>query len=312
MKVTFWARLPFASSEVEEELRKVPEAELAIVTSVEELLPELDATQLLVLPDAPADDARMVMERICAGGPRPFAMHFNSAGMEGFRLAGIPPWVAVSQAHGALAPTIAEHVMGMIIALNRRFPWALEMQRLQRWSAPETASLATVAGSNVLLVGLGNIGTAVAGLAGAMGARVHAATRTPRPSEGVSRVLPLDSLLSLLPEVDTVVCCLALTEHTRHIIGRSELAAMKPGAALVNVGRGGLVDTDALADALETGQLRGAALDVADPEPLPPGHRLWAVPNIIITAHYSGAGPEGARRIGVMARQRLEMLAGKS
>lgn len=308
MKVTYWARLPFASAEIEEELRKVPHTELVVVTKVEELLHELDDTDLLVLTDAPAETASLVMHRINAAGQRPFSMHFNSAGTEGFRSAGIPSWITVSQAHGALAPTIAEHVIGMIIALNRRLPLALEMQRRRLWSAPDTGSLANVAGSNVLLVGMGNIGTAVASLAGAMGARISAVTRTPRPHPVISRVRGLDSLPTLLPEADTVVCCLALAENTRHVVGRAELAAMRPGALLVNVGRGGLVDTEALADALEAGRLGGAALDVTDPEPLPAGHRLWGAPNLIITAHYSGAGARGARRIGVMARERLEEM----
>lgn len=308
MKVTFWARLPFASAEVEEELRKVPQAELQVVQSHEQLLPILDDTELLVLPDAPAAVAREVAARIRAGGERPFAMHFNSAGKEGFDAAGIPPWVHVSQAHGALAPTIAEHVIGMVIALNRRFLHAFEMQRLGRWSAPDTGTLASIAGSRMLIVGLGNIGRATARLAGAFGADVTAATRTPQPHAEVSQALPLDRLPSLLPDADVVVCCLALTGETRHVIGKPELAAMKPSALLVNVGRGGLVDTDALADALETGRIRGAALDVTDPEPLPETHRLWSAPNLLLTAHYSGAGPDGARRIALMARRRLEQL----
>jgi phosphoglycerate dehydrogenase-like enzyme len=308
MKVTFWARLSFAAAEVEEELRRVPGAEIAVVRTLEELLPLLDTTELLVLPDAPADAARAVVARITAGGERPFAIHFNSAGKEGFDTAGVPPWVRVSQAHGALAPTIAEHVMGMVIALNRRLPHAVEMQRLGRWSAPDTGMLASVAGARMLLVGLGHIGQAVARLAAAFGAEVTAATRTPKPHADVAQVLPLDRLASLLPQADIVVCCLALTGGTRHVIGAAELAAMKPSALLVNVGRGGLVDTEALADALAAGRLRGAALDVTDPEPLPEGHRLWTAPNLLVTAHYSGAGPEGARRIGVMAREQLERL----
>ncbi|MBX3531602.1 MAG: D-2-hydroxyacid dehydrogenase [Rhizobiaceae bacterium] len=311
MKVTFWARLSFAAAEVEAELSRVPMAQVTVVRSLEELLPKLDGTRFLVLPDAPAEAAREVVARLAAGGERSFAMHFNSAGKEGFDAAGIPGWVRVSQAHGALAPTIAEHVMGMVIALNRQLPRALEMQRQGRWSAPDANILASVAGSRVLLVGLGNIGQAVARLASAFGAEVVAATRTPRPNSKVAQVQPLDRLASLLPLADIVVCCLALTSDTRHVIGGAELAAMKPSALLVNVGRGGLVDSEALADALFSGRLRGAALDVADPEPLPEGHRLWTAPNLIVTAHYSGAGPEGARRIGGMARQRLEeLLAG--
>ena len=107
--------------------------------------------------------------------------------------------------------------------------------------------------------------------------------RTPTPVPGAERTLATDALHEALPDARLVVLALALTPETRHIIGAPELAAMHERAWLVNVSRGGHVDTDALVDALEHDAIAGAALDVTDPEPLPDGHRLWSLPNCIIT-----------------------------
>ena len=129
--------------------------------------------------------------------------------------------------------------------------------------------------------------------------------RTTEPVPGAERTLATDALHDALPDARLVVLALALTPDTRHIIGAGELGAMHERAWLVNVSRGGHVDTDALVDALERGVIAGAALDVTDPEPLPDGHRLWSMANCIITPH--SAGSSGAvmrlpRRPG--ARQR--------
>jgi phosphoglycerate dehydrogenase-like enzyme len=142
----------------------------------------------------------------------------------------------------------------------------------------------------MVIVGLGAVGGAVARAAAALGVRVSGVRRNPaagRP-EGVSAVTGPDRLPALLPTADAVVLAAPLTASTRSLIGAPELALMKPGAILVNVARGKLVDERALDDALARGALGGAALDVFEREPLDPASPLWDRPNVILTPHTSG------------------------
>src|SRR5205823_10615261 len=136
-------------------------------------------------------------------------------------------------------------------------------------------------------IGLGGIGSAVARLAKSFDCPVLATRRSPdapRPPY-IDEVHGPDALLDLLPRADVVAICAAFTPETRHLIGERELAAMKPGAILVNVARGSLLDQPAATRALAEGRLRGAVLDVFDPEPLPPEDPLWDLPNVLISAH---------------------------
>src|SRR5437870_4201844 len=154
-----------------------------------------------------------------------------------------------------------------------------------------TTSIRTLQGRRMGIVGLGSIGLEVARLASAIGMQVSAIRRRaelPRP-DGVDDVLPPERLGDLLGTSDVVVLSAPLTASTRRLIGSREIEQMKPGAFLVNVGRGKLVDDDAIVDALRTGRLGGAALDVFTREPLDPSSPYWELPNVIITPHISGA-----------------------
>jgi len=115
--------------------------------------------------------------------------------------------------------------------------------------------------------------------------RVTVVRRSGGPLPGAHRTVLVDELDSVLPEADVVIVAAAATSETRHLLGTRELAAMKADAALINIARGPLIDTDALVDALNRGHLWGAGLDVTDPEPLPDGHPLWDAPRVVITSH---------------------------
>ncbi len=297
MRVTFWARLPFAAQVIEERLRAVDGAEVTVVRSLPDLLAALPGTRFLVLIDAPVEQARAVTERLAAPGNTVGALHFNSAGREGFEAAGIPGGIVVTNAEGALAPTVAEHAMALALALGRRLPEALAAQGRMEWDQGIAAGMRSLEGGTLLLVGLGHIGRAVAARARAFGMKVVAATRRPRADPLAEEVHGLAAVPGLAARADLIVTCIALSPETRGIIGRAALAGCRPGMLLVNVGRGGLVDTDALIEALATGRVAGAGLDVTDPEPLPPGHPLWGAPNLIVTSHVAGAGRRGEERI---------------
>ena len=147
----------------------------------------------------------------------------------------------------------------------------------------------SVEGSVILTLGLGNIGGDFCRKVKALGAYTLGVRRRlgPRP-DYLDELHPLSSLDALLPRADVTAICLPLTEETRGLFHASRLERMKPGAVLINIGRGPIVETDALLAALETGRLGGACLDVTDPEPLPPGHPLWKAPRVMITPHVAG------------------------
>ncbi|HEY0920887.1 D-2-hydroxyacid dehydrogenase [Devosia sp.] len=305
MRTTFWAQFDFARETVGAALRAVPGAEVAVVRTLPELLERLPTTEFLVLADATVAEAREVVARLRSPDRALRWMHFNSAGRDGFNAAGIPEGITVTQAFGALAPTVAEHALALLLTLARQVPFALGQQAQAAWVKAPEAGMRTLDGATMLLVGLGHIGREIARRARAFGLRVVAVNRSPRQAAEVDEVRPLTALNQMLPRADYVVACIALAPETHGILGREALALCRPGAILVNVGRGGLIDSVALAEALQTGRLGGAGLDVTEPEPLPPGHPLWRAPNLVITPHVAGVGRGAENRLAVAAATQL-------
>ena len=205
--------------------------------------------------------------------------------------------ILFTNGRGMSAGTIAEHVVGVTLAMFRKLPQAFRAQAAREWAQDEIATppaCRMIAGSTVLVVGLGAIGTAVAQALSALGARVtgikrHVPEVLPR---GIHAIHTPDRLRSLLPSADVVVLAAPETAETRHMIGRAELATMRKDAYLVNVSRGGLIDEGALMDAVAAGHLAGVALDVFEHEPLPSDHPLWTFPQVLITPHTSGFRPD--------------------
>lgn len=201
--------------------------------------------------------------------------------------------VTLTNSRGNSSAAIAEHVIAVSLALLRRLPRASLRQAQHVWAQDEFETgppLRTLRGARVLIVGLGSIGGEAGELAASFGAVVVGIRRRahgPRPG-GVSSVVTPDRLHQELPLADVVVLAAPQTAATVHLIAARELALMKDDAVLVNVGRGSLVDEEALLRALEAGRLRGAALDVFEHEPLPPGHPLWARDDVLITPHVAG------------------------
>ena len=200
--------------------------------------------------------------------------------------------IVITNSRGMSADTMAEHVVAVTLALFRNLPLAVVRQSQRVWAQDEISVLGnrTLEHSRVLVVGLGAIGSGVARRMAALGARVTGIRRRVDAPEvpGVSDVLAPTDLRSALPNADVVVIAAPHTRATRGLIGANELAAMNPGAVLVNVSRGRLVDESALASALSARRIGGAALDVFEHEPLPENSPLWNLPNVLITPHTSG------------------------
>ena len=179
----------------------------------------------------------------------------------------------------------AEHCLALVLATLRQLPQVGQQQRERQWTRTWTGSLH---GSNVVLLGAGEVGNEIRGrLLPFKPAELTSFARTERVHEQGYKVYPLDRLWALLPTADIVIVALPHTPETEQLINTQFLSAMKDGSLLVNVGRGPIVDTEALLPELQAGRLH-AALDVTDPEPLPANHALWSLPNCIITPHMAG------------------------
>lgn len=203
--------------------------------------------------------------------------------------------VVLTSARGIRARAIAEHILGVTIALARRLPVAVRAQAAHRWAQDELEGAAvdvrTLQGGRMGIVGLGAIGLELVKIAAPFGFRITAVRRNPhepRPP-GVEAVWPPSRLHDLLAQSDVVVLAVPHTPETKRLIGRRELDVVKRGAFLVNIARGKLIDDAAVIDALRDGRLGGAALDVFSQEPLDGSSPYWDLPNVIVTPHTSGA-----------------------
>lgn len=207
----------------------------------------------------------------------------------------LPARVVVASARGVFAPEVAEHAILMMLALQRGLAAHLARQARREW---RPFASGTLAGRTVGILGLGEIGRRAAALCAALGMRVLGARRRPRPAPHVDEVFGREGLSRLLSEADHLIVALPLTAETRGFVGREELSTLPPGAFLIHVGRGGVIDEAALLEALGTGHLGGVALDVLEHEPLPPDSPLWTAPNTLITPHVAGYGLRYVERVG--------------
>jgi phosphoglycerate dehydrogenase-like enzyme len=211
--------------------------------------------------------------------------------------------VVVTNTSGAHGPSIAEHVFAFLLSFHRGIPQALEWQKQKHWGRTEGyRALSEIKGSTFGIVGYGQIGRAVAKRARAFETNVIAVDARPGPGdESVAEVWPLDRLHDLLRQADAVVIAAPYTRESHNLIDTAAFAAMKPSAYLIAISRGGIVDEDALANALNIGQIAGAGVDVTMIEPLPADSPLWDAKNIIITPHLAGAsGPKEQRCVQVL------------
>jgi phosphoglycerate dehydrogenase-like enzyme len=203
-----------------------------------------------------------------------------SAGSDDFVSAGIlNPKITWTSAKGAFSRPVAEHALALTLAILRHFP---ERSRATTWGKPMGRSLY---GLNVVIVGAGGIAQELIRLLAPFGTHVTVVRRQSKHLSGAAESVCTDQLGEVLTTADVVVLAAALTPSTQALIGETELQQMPRSAVLVNVARGGLVDLEALTRAVQDGAIAGAALDVTDPEPLPTGHALWKLPQVLITPH---------------------------
>ncbi len=284
----------------------------AMLAPIRAARPDLEIVEIPMqgpLPDGPAHahyDALLTLPTgtpnladVLARGVR--WVHAYGTGVDGFPFAALRG-VPFTCSRGASATAISEWVIAVLLEAEKRL--------VEHWlSAPppvwHRAELGTLAGRRLALVGIGGIGQAIARRALPFGMRVRALRRRPLPSP-IAEVELARDLPGLLADADHVVIASPETQATRHLFDDAAFAAMKPGAHLVNIARGGLVDQAALRRALDAGQLGRATLDCVDPEPLPAGHWLYAHPRVRVSAHISWSGADSN---AVILERFLENLA---
>lgn len=201
--------------------------------------------------------------------------------------------VQVTNGAGVHAASVAEHGLALLLALLRGLPQAAVQQADRKWDGfALRPGLRELRGSTALIVGLGHIGRELATRLHALGVTVLGIRRQPMPEAGVAEVHPPLSLAAQLPRADHVILALPATRDTSEVIGAEQLRQMRPGSRLINVGRGSAVDETALAAALHSGHLAGAALDVTQIEPLPTDSPLWSAPRLLLTPHVAAVHPD--------------------
>ena len=196
---------------------------------------------------------------------------------------------------GVHGGTLAEFAVFGVMAGAKELPRLLADQRDRVW--PDRWEMRQIDEMTVLIVGLGGIGSECARRFHALGAQVWGTTRSGDPVEGVDRLVPLDALVDAVREVDAIVVTLPGTAQTHHLIGEEVLAAIKPGAILANVGRGTVIDEQALLPALDDGRVAFAALDVFEQEPLDTGSPLWGHPRVLVSPHTAALSSREEERI---------------
>ena len=292
------AMLPYAPPE----LGGLPEGWRAVVWDGHGPAPAVSAlrtVEFFVVPYTRTAAAVPVLGRL----PALRVVQSLSAGVEDL-LPHVTKGVTLCNARGVHDTSTAEHAVTLLLAVLRRIPDLVAAQEAQQWSAGFRPALAD---RTVLLLGYGAIGAAVEARLVPFECEVLRVARTAR-SAPRGPVHTMAELPSLLPRADAVVLTLPLTEGTRGMVDAGFLARLKNGAVLVNVGRGAVVDTAALLPGLRAGRL-WAALDVTDPEPLPPGHALWTAPNTLISPHVAAHTSAFRPRALALVRSQLARYA---
>lgn len=241
-------------------------------------------------------------------------LHLQSAGVDGYGDKSIypNPRIVVTRAADVFSVAIAEHTVGMMLALCRLFPRYVRQQAERSWKRGDERQ--EIYGSNVLMAGTGSLASEIVKRLGSFGCRIIGVRRdASKPAEGYDKVYPSDGLREALKISDFIINTLPVTPATVGYFGREEFAAVKRDAIYISVGRGKTTDTEALVSALKSGKLYAAGLDVTDPEPLDGDSPLWGMGNVIITPHSSGFSlATDKRRLDIFSGLIRKYLAGET
>jgi len=267
-----------------------PETNIAVGNSVE-AFERLAADATVILSWSLAGQLLRDVFGMC---PKVRWVHSRSAGLDGVlfpELVASP--VPLTNGRGVFSQSLGEFALGAILYFAKDFRRMIRNQEAGRW---EPFDIVEIAGQTVGILGYGDIGRAVAARVHAMGMRVLAVKRR-GPSPGyadplVDQIFPPSGLIEMIAASDYLVVAAPLTDETRGIVGEAEIRALKPGAVVINLGRGPVIDEAALVRALAEKRIKGAALDVFDTEPLPAGHEFYRMENVLLSPHCADHTPD--------------------
>jgi phosphoglycerate dehydrogenase-like enzyme len=254
-----------------------------------------------------------VAAAVNATAPKLRWIQSSSIGTDKFEKGGVPAGITLTNAAGLKGRTVAEHAMALMLGFVHALPQMERYRSAAHWARDDLRSeISSLEGQTLLVLGYGSIGKEIARKAKAFDMHVVALNSSGEGDGAADIVASIAGLDRWLPEADFVACALPATPGTDGLIGADRLAAMKPGAILLNVGRGSTVDHGALVDALRSRSIAGACLDVFGEEPLPAGDALWQLPNLILSPHVAGTGgPAGLRFAELFSENLTRFLEGR-
>jgi phosphoglycerate dehydrogenase-like enzyme len=306
MKVVVASRV--ALDPVVTALKAIEGLQLVICKDHTEVPQALRDAAVLVLSDPKGEEGKAISAALRDPGCKVRWIQVTTAGADGLLLHGVPPGIVVTNQGGAVAPTVAESAMAMILAMARQIPTIAQRSARHEWIKEFTPPLMALEGRTLAIVGYGNLGRQLAKRARGFDMKIVGVSRSLASDPLADEMHPLSELHAVLGRADIVAVTIASFPATRHIMNAEAFGAVKPGALFVNVSRGETVDQVALRDALTTGRLRSAFIDVAVPEPLPATDPLWGAPNLIIAPHAAGrGGTRTGARIAIVLTENMNL-----
>jgi phosphoglycerate dehydrogenase-like enzyme len=271
----------------------LPEAEVLDSKTEGELRSVIASSNILVTTNRAY--TATAAQIICEHGQRLQLIHFTTSGIDSALEHGLPENVPVTNSAGTHANRIAQHAFALMLALARGLNDALEARRQHQWIHDSLGpKMISLEGATMVLIGLGFVGQEIARKAKAFDMKIIAISRSTEPLANVDVIRPRDQILQALSEADVVALATTYDQTTHHMLNAEAIAALKPGALIINIARGQLIDESAMIEALRTNKIGGAGIDVMTIEPLPTDSPLWDLPNVVMTPHNaSGGGGDG-------------------
>jgi phosphoglycerate dehydrogenase-like enzyme len=282
---------------LEAELKAFPGAELIRARDPATLASAMPGAEILIASNRlyNADNAAII--RTNAGKLK--WIQFTTSGIDKAQEVGLPSGVVVTNSSGLRAFAVAEHAYALMLGLMRQMKAVEAGRREKIWRRDEIAPTTdNLNGKHMVLIGLGAIGQDIARKAKAFDMTVTGISRTTDTIPHVDRIRPRSELQAAAADADIIAVAAISDAETEKIVSRAVIGAMKPTAFIVNIARGQMIDEPALIEALQSGKIAGAGLDVAVTEPLPADHPFWTLPNVLITPHIGGAGGQGDSHAG--------------
>ncbi len=311
MKIVMWIHVPSYRAAVLARIGDTAGVDLILPERFEDVPAALNGADGYISAGASAYTPEI--ERAIRDAPSLRWFQSVSAGNDNLEALGIRDGIAVTGSEGHSGPVVAEHAIALLLSIAHAIPDWERARAAKVWKMPRTGTYKSIYGGTAVLIGLGHIGSEIARRLKGLGMTVIGVTRSGTGGADVDEAARIGDLHAVLPRADAVLVAAPLTDATRHLLDAAAFAACKPGAYIVNIARGGLIDQLALIAALQSGQLGGAALDVADPEPLPSDDPLWDAPNLILVPHVGGSGStESPRRLAETVKRNLDdFVAGR-